>query len=103
MYELTDLLVLLNSSQAIISIETHEELRAVDLIKRCSLKTTKPVLKWSVTSGIVDAASGRSAFSLIAKDAVQNSEMEANPKQALREISNNPPQASTFFWIFIPT
>ena len=57
--------------------------------KTLQYKITKPVLKWSVTSGIVDAASGRSAFSLIAKDAVQNSEMEANPKQALREIANS--------------
>jgi|TARA_B110000971_G_scaffold104135_1_gene107014 hypothetical protein len=52
-------------------------------------KITKPVLKWSVTSGIVDAASGRPAFSLMAKDVVQNPEVEENPKQALREIANS--------------
>lgn len=45
LYELNDLLILLNSSQAIMSIETHEELRAVDLVKRCSIKIAKPVMK----------------------------------------------------------
>lgn len=89
MYELNDLLVLLNSSQAIISIETHEELRAVDLIKRCSIKLTKPVMKWSVTSGIVDSASGAPALSLMAKSATHNPEVAADPKQALREIASS--------------
>lgn len=89
MYELNDLLVLLNSSQAIISIETHEELRAVDLIKRCSIKLTKPVMKWSITSGIVDASSGASSLSLMAAGATQNPEVAADPKQALREVARS--------------
>jgi len=57
--------------------------------KTLQYKITKPVLKWSVTSGIVDAASGRPAFSLMAKDVGQNPEVEANPKQAQREIANS--------------
>lgn len=89
MDELNDLLVLINSSQAIISIETHEELRAIDLIKRCSIKLTKPVLKWSVISGIIDAAGGAPALCLMAKSATQNPEVAADPKQALRQIASS--------------
>jgi len=89
LYELNDLLILLNSSQAIISIETHEELRAVDLVKRCSVKIAKPVMKWSITSGIVDAASGAPAFSLMTTGTTQNPKVEADPKQALREIASS--------------
>lgn len=88
MYELNDLLLLLNSSQAVISIETHEEVRAVDLVKRCSVKTTKRVMQWSITKGIIDTSTGAPAFSLTDKGVTQNTELEADPKKALIEIAN---------------
>lgn len=64
MYELNDLLLLLRSSQPVISIQTHEEQRAVDLIKRCSVTLNKPIFQWSITRGMVDAVSGNPVLEL---------------------------------------
>ncbi|HAO88559.1 MAG TPA: hypothetical protein DCR00_06530, partial [Gammaproteobacteria bacterium] len=72
MYELNDLLLLLRSSQPVISIQTHEEQRAVDLIKRCSVFLNKPIFQWSITRGMVDAVSGNRVLELANKAANQN-------------------------------
>ncbi len=72
MYELNDLLLLLRSSQPVISIQTHEEQRAVDLIKRCSVFLNKPIFQWSITRGMVDAVSGNHVLELADKAANQN-------------------------------
>ncbi|NKB34941.1 MAG: AAA family ATPase [Pseudomonadales bacterium] len=88
MYELNDLLLLLNSSQPVINIQTHEEQRAVDLVKRCSLKLNKRILQWSVTKGIVDANTGAPALSLSKKHVTTNIETASDPKNSLIEIAN---------------
>lgn len=64
MYELNDLLLQLRSSQPVISIQTHEEQRAVDLIKRCSVTLNKPIFQWSITRGMVDAVSDNRVLEL---------------------------------------
>ncbi|MDA0687722.1 MAG: AAA family ATPase [Proteobacteria bacterium] len=89
MFELNDLLLLLRSSQPVISIQTHEEQRAVDMIRRCSVEIGKPVLQWSITRGLVDAGSGRPAMSLLDKDVTQNMEAQSDPKQTLAQINNS--------------
>ncbi len=89
MYELNDLLLLLKSAQPIISIQTHEERRAVDLVRRCSIKLNKPVLEWSLTRGLVDANTGRTAMSLADKHVTQNMKEQADPKQTLIDINNS--------------
>ena len=85
MYELNDLLLLLRSTQPVINIQTHEELRAIALIKRCSLKLNKRILQWSVTKGMVDAATGAPALSLSDKTVTENVEPESDPKR--REVA----------------
>lgn len=89
MYELNDLLLLLKSAQPVINIQTHEERRAVDLVKRCSLKLNKRIIQWSVTKGMVDAATGSPVFSLSNKGVTTNVETAADPKNALIEIANS--------------
>lgn len=89
MYELNDLLLLLRSAQPIITIQTHEERRAVDLVRRCSVKISKPVLQWSLTKGLVDAHTGSPAMSLAGKHVTENIKDQADPKQTLIDISNN--------------
>ncbi len=89
MFELNDLLLLLRSAQPIISIQTHEEQRAVDLLRRCSVSINKPVLMWTVTKGLVDAGTGKPALSLAGKHVTQNQSKEKDPKQILVDISSN--------------
>ena len=89
MYELNDLLLLLKSAQPIISIQTHEERRAVDLVRRCSVKLNKPVLQWSLTRGLVDANTGKAAMSLAGKHVSENMKDHADPKQTLIDINNS--------------
>ncbi len=89
MFELNDLLLLLRSSQPIISIQTHEEQRAVDLVRRCSVTLNKPVLQWSLTKGLVDAGTGQPALSLAGKHVSENKKDAANPKELLSDISSN--------------
>lgn len=89
MYELNDLLLLLQSSQPIISIETHEEQRALDLIKRCQIKLNKRIVHWSITRGLVDSSTGRPTLELTDKAVTENVQTSADPKQALINISNS--------------
>lgn len=89
MYELNDLLLLLRSSQPIISIQTHEEQRAVDLIKRCSVTLNKPICQWSITRGMVDAMSGNRVLELAHKAVNQSPEDLSDPKQTLLSISKD--------------
>ena len=89
MYELNDLLLLLRSTQPVINIQTHEEQRAVDLVKRCSIKLNKPILQWSVTRGMVNAATGAPALSLSKKGTTTNIEVDSDPKNTLIEIARN--------------
>lgn len=89
MYELNDLLLLLNSTQPVINIQTHEEQRAIDLIKRCSLKLNKRILQWSITQGMVDSASGAPYLSLTEKGVTEDVELESDPKKTLIQITKN--------------
>ena len=89
MFELNDLLLLLRSSQPVISIQTHEEQRAVDLVRRCSVTLNKPVLQWSLTKGLVDAGTGQPALSLAGRHVTENKKGAADPKDLLAEISNS--------------
>jgi len=80
---------MLKSSQAVIGIETHEEQRAIDLIKRCSLKMHKPVLRWSVTQGLRDATTGQPTLSLQSKSYKAKPDAPPDPKSVLQEISKS--------------
>ena len=45
---------LLRAPYALVHIETHEEARAVDLIKRLAARDDRPVWEWSITRGFGD-------------------------------------------------
>src|SRR5690554_2039421 len=47
-----DLELLLTSHVPLIIIETHEETRVVDMIRRMSLQLGRPLFQWSVTEGL---------------------------------------------------
>ncbi|ABA57868.1 AAA ATPase [Nitrosococcus oceani ATCC 19707] len=47
-----DIELLIKSHIPIIVIETHEELRAVDLLMQIARRVAKPTFKWSVTEGL---------------------------------------------------
>jgi len=87
-FELNDLLLLLQTGQPIICIETHEEQRALELVKRCQTKLGKPVLQWSITSGLTDASTGRPPLSLADPSVTENSQAQPDPKQALIRVKN---------------
>lgn len=88
MFELNDLLLLLQTGQPIVCIETHEELRALELVKRCQTKLGKRVLQWTITSGLTDATTGRPPLSLADKGVIENSQSQSDPKQALVKVKN---------------
>ncbi len=88
MFELNDLLLLLKTGQPIICIETHEELRALDLVKKCQTALGKPVLQWTVTGGLADAATGRPPLSLTDRNTTTNMAAQPDPKQALISVRN---------------
>jgi len=50
--EYRDITLLLRSHTPLLVLETHEERRALDLIKNISIDIDMPVFKWSVTSGM---------------------------------------------------
>jgi len=52
MYELNDLKVLIKSKTPIVVIETHEELRVLQLFSQLVLEFPRPLFKWSVTEGL---------------------------------------------------
>mgnify|MGYP001055911359 CR=1 FL=1 len=58
-----DLEVLIQSHLPIILIESHEELRMLQLISRIGVKLYKPVYRWSITDGLQrhDVDLGKSA------------------------------------------
>ncbi|MBT8147196.1 MAG: AAA family ATPase [Gammaproteobacteria bacterium] len=85
MYELNDLLLLLRANQPLISIETHEEQRAVDLLKRCGVKLQRRVLRWSITKGLVRADNGEPLLSLASVHDLSENH-QPDPKKILREI-----------------
>lgn len=86
MFELNDLLLLLQTGQPIICIETHEEQRALELVKRCQTKLGKRVLQWTITSGLTDASTGRPPLSLADKSVSANIQDHQDPKQALMRV-----------------
>ncbi len=53
-----ELQALLKAPYALLHIETHEEARAVDLVKRLAARDDRPVWEWSITSGFGDEPSG---------------------------------------------
>ena len=46
-----ELWALLRAPYALLHIETHEEARAVDLVKRLALRDDRPLWEWSITGG----------------------------------------------------
>ncbi|CBL45207.1 AAA ATPase [gamma proteobacterium HdN1] len=60
MQDLRDLEIMLDSRIPLIVIETHEEIRALQLVARVGLRRARPVYAWSCTEGIrrVDADLG---------------------------------------------
>jgi len=52
MPDVNDLEIMMRSRVPLIIIETHEEPRALDLIKRSGIQLNKPVFSWSVTEGV---------------------------------------------------
>jgi len=52
MSDLNDLRMLLDSRYPIVVIETWEELRALDLIRRLGMKEGRPVFAWNVVDGL---------------------------------------------------
>ncbi len=50
--EYHDISLLLRSHTPILILETHEERRAVDLLKTIAIEIGMPIFKWSVTSGM---------------------------------------------------
>lgn len=52
MPDLVDLEIMLHSKVPLIVIETHEEPRALDLIKKAGISQRKPVYMWSITEGV---------------------------------------------------
>lgn len=60
----SDLAVLLESHFPLITINTHEETRAVDLIKRVITRTDRSLYLWSVTEGITTQQQNFSADSI---------------------------------------
>jgi len=52
MNDLKDIQLIIESRLPIVVIESHEELRAVDLIKKIAARLRKPVFKWSITEGL---------------------------------------------------
>jgi len=47
-----DLELLLKSHLPLVIIESHEELRVLDMMKRMTLRLAKPVFKWTLTEGL---------------------------------------------------
>ena len=47
-----DLEILLHSRVPLILVETSDERRALEVFKRLALRTGRPVMRWSVTSGL---------------------------------------------------
>jgi AAA+ superfamily predicted ATPase len=47
-----DLQLLIASRFPIVCIETHEEQRAVELVRRCALRLHMPLATWSITTGL---------------------------------------------------
>ena len=54
MLDLNNLKLLLESHFPIIVIETHEEIRAIDLLKKAILSSRFQLLSWSATEGLAD-------------------------------------------------
>jgi len=52
MSDLNDLELIFQSRIPIIVIQTHEELRALDMLKKLILRLNKPLFSWSVTEGL---------------------------------------------------
>ena len=58
MFDLNNLKLLLQSHFPIIVIETHEEVRAIDLLKRANTSSQNTILSWSATDGLNDHHTG---------------------------------------------
>ena len=84
MNETRDLLALLKSRICIITINSHEEPRAIDLIKTCSNALKKNLKLWSITKGLVDASTGNPHLSLVEKGLKESSEHQ--PLTLLKDI-----------------
>lgn len=52
MGDLADLELIVASRIPLVVVETHEELRAIDMLKRLILRQDKPLFLWSVTEGL---------------------------------------------------
>jgi SpoVK/Ycf46/Vps4 family AAA+-type ATPase len=52
MGDLTDLELVLRSGTPILTVETHEERRALDMFRRLAIKLNRPLFAWSITEGL---------------------------------------------------
>ena len=47
-----DLRILVQGHVPIVDIQTHEELRVLDMLTKIAIETSMPVFKWTVTEGL---------------------------------------------------
>ena len=52
MSDLKDLELLFQSRVPLIVIQTHEEMRVMDMLKRLILSLNKPLFSWTITQGL---------------------------------------------------
>jgi hypothetical protein len=83
MPELSDLELLVRSQLPVLVVETHEEPRAVELLKRLALKLIKPLFAWSVTEGLrrVDVDLPAQRFNTQPEEVLKH--IRANPKPGI--------------------
>lgn len=99
-----DLELLIASRFPIIAMETHEEARAVALLRRCAQKLELPVFTWSVTAGLSGHAAvppGTAAMQSPAsaiRPLVANPASPQSPTTALRDVARSG-AAGLYVWL----
>ena len=56
---LEQLQLLIQSRHPILSIETHDELRAAELVRRAGTALSMPVFEWTITTGLIQTQPSR--------------------------------------------
>ena len=85
-----DLELILRSHVPIITIETHEERRATELLARAASKLGKNFYLWTITDGLRPHKYSSETLELVDADSNNfNSEPETDPIKALRKIKSS--------------
>ncbi len=92
MYELNDLKVLIKSKTPIVVVETHEEMRVLQLFTQLILEFPRPLFKWSITEGLQRIDVKDMAPQAFNKD----------PNEVLRNIRNGSKSGIYLFLDFHP-